>query len=264
MGESLSVGGWRLATASVVGTSHQRSGGSCQDAHSSVVLDLCGEKVLVAMVSDGAGSAECGGEGAAFVCARMQEQIVTWLHTGHTVGELSRDFVIFLIECCRNELAEHASQMGRGLRDFACTLVGAVVAHDVAAFMQIGDGCIVIRPAGETDHQWVFWPDRGEYENTTYFVTSFDAINHLSFTVANGMLIELAIFSDGLQRLALDLNLQIPYAGFFKGIFEPLASFSDDSPTDLSASLAAFLASDRINNRTDDDKTLILASRNIY
>jgi hypothetical protein len=69
------------------------------------------------------------------------------------------------------------------------------------------------------------------------------------------------LFSDGLQRLALDLNLQIPHPGFFKAMFPPLQSPQEGFAQELSSSLAAFLSSNRINDRSDDDKTLILPSR---
>jgi hypothetical protein len=56
-------GGWRHIAASVVGTSHEKVGGACQDANDCQVYLLpSGENVLVAAVADGAGSAACGGK----------------------------------------------------------------------------------------------------------------------------------------------------------------------------------------------------------
>src|SRR5258708_16291791 len=69
MGRRMSMGGWRYVAASVIGTSHEKAGGTCQDANDCQIYALpAGEKVLAAVVADGAGSAVCGGEGAARTC----------------------------------------------------------------------------------------------------------------------------------------------------------------------------------------------------
>ena len=60
----MTPGGWRYVAASVVGTSHEKLGGICQDANDCQVHLLPnGEKVFVAAVADGAGSALRGGDG---------------------------------------------------------------------------------------------------------------------------------------------------------------------------------------------------------
>jgi len=107
----------------------------------------------------------------------------------------------------------------------------------------------------------VFWPDRGEYANTTHFVTQDDASEHLQFESVRREIIEAAILSDGLQNIALNYQQQIAHEPFFKGLFVPLKDVREGWSEDLSKSLATFLASSRVNEKTDDDKTLVLASR---
>lgn len=48
---------WRVAAASVRGTTHEKTGQPCQDAH---CWEQLPESVLVAAVADGAGSAALG------------------------------------------------------------------------------------------------------------------------------------------------------------------------------------------------------------
>ena len=69
------------------------------------------------------------------------------------------------------------------------------------------------------------------------------------------------MFSDGLQRLALDFAKTIPFEPFFQGLFPSVRAMSADDGEKLTQSLTDFLNSPRINERTDDDKTLILATR---
>ena len=257
----MNLGAWRFAAASVIGTSHQRNGTECQDANRCVaVTDSNGEQIFVGIVSDGAGSAQCGGIGAQSFCSFALGRLTeTLAHS--TIQDITGATIEELLSSFQEDLRGRARLENRVLRDYACTCLGAIVSQNSAVFFQVGDGCIVIRNAAEEDYEWVFWPERGEYENLTFFITADDALEYLRFSAASGTVNEIAIFTDGLQRLALDLQLQIPHAGFFRAMFSPLQSAEEGLSQELASSLAGFLASDRVNNRTDDDKTLILASR---
>ena len=61
------------------------------------------------------------------------------------------------------------------IRDFACTLLVAIVSREVAVFWQIGDGAICFRVAGSEQYQCAYWPEKGEYSNVTFFITDIRA-----------------------------------------------------------------------------------------
>src|SRR5258707_15264612 len=83
MGRRMSMGGWRYVAASVIGTYHEKAGGTCQDANDCQIYALpAGEKVLAAVVADGAGSAVCGGEGAARTCRALLRLMDNHLDSG--------------------------------------------------------------------------------------------------------------------------------------------------------------------------------------
>jgi len=67
----------------------------------------------------------------------------------------------------------------------------------------------------------------------------------------------LAVMSDGLTRLALKLPANEPHPPFF----QPLFAFASaaDGQAQAEEQLAAFLASERVCARTDDDKSLVIA-----
>jgi hypothetical protein len=67
------------------------------------------------------------------------------------------------------------------------------------------------------------------------------------------------MMTDGLQRLALDFRTQAPHEPFFSPLFKALRS----APVaeDLAVPLRQLLSSSSVNERTDDDKTLLLATR---
>lgn len=262
MGIGMSLGGWRYVAASVIGTSHEKAGGTCQDANDCQIYALpTGEKVLAAAVSDGAGSAVCGGEGAAKTCRALLGLMDEHLDLGNTVEQVTSDTARSWVTAIQNLLEEDARAASRERRDFACTVLGLIVGESCAACLQVGDGVMVLADSEEHAYGHVFWPDRGEYVNTTHFVTEDDAIEHLQFESVNRRIVEVALLTDGLQTIALNYQRQTAHEPFFKGLFAPLRTVEEGCSRELSVSLAAFLSSQRVNEKTDDDKTLVLASR---
>jgi hypothetical protein len=76
-----------------------------------------------------------------------------------------------------------------------------------------------------------------------------------------GAVHELAMFSDGLERLVLDMTARTVHAPALRPIFGWLAATEPTpggAPSDV---VAAYLNSANVNRRTDDDKTLVMATR---
>jgi hypothetical protein len=258
----MSMGGWRYVAASVIGTSHEKAGSTCQDASDCQIYALpAGEQVLAAAVADGAGSAVCGGEGAAKACRALLGLMVEHLDSARTVEQVTIDTVRSWITTIQNVLEEEAKAVSRERRDFACTILGLLVGESCTACLQVGDGVMVLADSEEHAYGHVFWPDRGEYANTTHFITEEDAIEHLQFECIKRRVVEAAVLTDGLQTIALNYQQRTAHEPFFKGLFAPLRTVEEGCSRELSESLAVFLSSPRVNEKTDDDKTLVLASR---
>ena len=99
---------------------------------------------------------------------------------------------------------------------------------------------------------------RGEYANETHFIVQEDALDQLVVEVSDQPVSALAVFSDGLIRLALKMPAQEPHAPFFEPLFGFVRSVKNDA--EAVDQLARFLASERVSARTDDDKALVLAT----
>lgn len=144
------------------------------------------------------------------------------------------------------------------LRDFASTLVGVVLTKDWLIGVHIGDGLAVAR-IGDGAYKALTLPDKGEYVNETTFVTSAAYKRSLRIVVEPAHAVSgLALMSDGLERLAFDFTKNEPHGPFFDGIFR----FGQQNGEDLRQKeklLAEDLDSDAVNQRTDDDKTLLVA-----
>lgn len=254
---------WRYALASALGTSHLASGDPCQDRCScELVTDGQGGSVLLAVAADGAGSAKFSDRGAEAACRTAVEWLRHYLGGGGRVDELTRGAVIDMVASIRGELRSLALGAGSRPRDFACTLLVAVVARDVAAFCQVGDGAVVVAPRHDDGFSWVFWPERGEYANTTSFVSDDDVADHLMHDIVPGPVDEVALLTDGIQSLVLDYKARVAHSPFFERAMRPLrAAEVEGLSAGLSLALGSYLDSAPVNERTDDDKTLILASR---
>ncbi|AEG15147.1 serine/threonine phosphoprotein phosphatase [Desulfofundulus kuznetsovii DSM 6115] len=255
---------WRCIHASVAGTAHIRTGVGCQDASVYKIIPHDDESLLVVIASDGAGSAREAATGATRLCSIFLNEITTYFEQGGRIEDIERKTVIHWLQSFQKEIEYLAQEMGLMLRDFACTLLGAIIGNSRSIFFQIGDGTIVTsRPQDPDEYGWVFWPQRGEYVNCTYFATDLDAEKILQFDVATFYIDEVAILTDGLENLALHYQSRTVHNPFFRTLFSPLRTASNESLEKLTVSLINFLNSPRVNERTDDDKTLILATRRL-
>lgn len=254
---------WKYGFASVAGTLHLKSSAPCQDASRiEVVPDASGAEVLVAAASDGAGSAAMAQLGSTLACDLFVGEVKSHIEGGDTRAVLSDNFIADWIGKFLRHAAALSGAGGARVQDFACTLLAAVVWRDRALYFQLGDGAIVESRSGEPDrYAVVCWPQQGEYANMTNFLTDPDATDNVFRELKSGSIDEVALFTDGIQRLALDYRAQSAHAPFFAPLFAWLRPHGGGHSRELSDSLAVYLNSEKINSRTDDDKTLILATR---
>ena len=249
---------WRFAAAATAGTSHVRDGLPLQDAYACRVVDDP-ETTLIAVVSDGAGSASHGASGSAFITAEV-------LHClSETVTEAQDDPAAWLrrnIVRAREGLLAEAERHELPPRQFAATLLCAVVAPRWSAFAQIGDGAIVTSEPDSGQWSWLFWPQRGEYANSTSFITDQNALDLLQVDTVTTALEELAMFTDGLQHLVLHYADQSVHSPFFETMIRPVReSSAHGEDSSLSRGLQSYLQSPTVSARADDDLTLLLATR---
>jgi hypothetical protein len=164
-------------------------------------------------------------------------------------------------ELAREAVLAEAIQRQLEPRELASTLLALVVNPEGGGAMQIGDGVIVVSE-GADDWIWMFWPQRGEYANTTYFLTDTDAMARLQVDTFSNTVTDAALMTDGLEPLALHYASKTVHDPFFNTIFQPVVAHSGEADfRELSVMLANFLSSDKVRSRTDDDSSLILATR---
>jgi serine/threonine protein phosphatase PrpC len=260
---------WKVVAASAKGSSHEKTDIPCQDAHYWKVID----GVLLAAVADGAGSATHSDLGAKIAA----QAAVDYLYSNLTFrgqldlnagGQSSTELnprqllsgwnsiaVVVAEEACK-AVHNAATQRETPIRELASTLLVLVASDAGIAVLQIGDGAIVVNTFGDT-FVALTTPPQTEYINETVFLVSSSAIEKMQIKTF-GKVKQVALMSDGLQMLALEMKERKPFEPFFRHIFK--FAYNSINLDTSNRQLMNFLISDRVRSKTDDDITLFLAS----
>ncbi|MFS0519648.1 PP2C family serine/threonine-protein phosphatase [Nostoc sp. UIC 10607] len=254
---------WKAVARSEIGTSHQKQGIVCQDYGNYRSFD----DVIVGAVADGAGSAKHSDVGSRLAVETVlkcfsdlseypekQEEFEQGFSQPLSKEEAQKVFAKIVNQII-TELQNQADEGDYSVNDLACTLLVFVATPDYIAAMQIGDGFIVIR-SQESEYQLLFQPDKGEFANETTFITSTNALKEMQVKVISEKQEFICASTDGLEKVAIRLSDWQPFSPFFKPLEEYL--HEPINPEDEDKYLIEFLNSERLNSRTDDDKTLLL------
>lgn len=246
----LSLSNWKVLGASVEGSGHRRDSTGCQDAHA---WTLVAPSTLVAAVADGAGSARRAADGAALAVSFSVEYTAWRLCEHEQVDPL--ELLADAMRATRARLAGEARRASHPIGDLATTLALVIAGPEGVWAAQVGDGSVVVdQPDGSLVA--VAEGEREEYLNETTFLTSKHWRAACVLEEAPAPVESIALLTDGLGLLALDLtDGGRPHVPFFK----PLLGFARSDHAEP-AELARFLESERVATRTDDDVTLLLAT----
>lgn len=247
---------WKAVARSAIGTSHQKQGIVCQDYGDYRILD----DVIVGAVADGAGSAKHSDVGSRLAvetvlkCFSDISEYPQKQDSQPLSKEEAQKVFAEIVNKVITELQKQADEGDYSVNDLACTLLVFVATPDWVAAMQIGDGFIVMR-SQESEYQLLFQPDKGEFVNETTFITSTNAVNEMQVEVIPEKQEFICASTDGLEKVAIRLSDWKPFSPFFKPLEEYLHEPVNPKEDKY---LTEFLNSERLNSRTDDDKTLLL------
>lgn len=245
---------WKAVGASAAGTSHVASSLPCQDAFAVGSASFGGEHIVYAALADGAGSAKHSRYGARLAVRAAARSLANMVR----FGMLPRpEQMLDVLDSSLLAIERAAVKRDIPVREFASTLLVAAASERVAVFCQIGDGCWLVRSRGVLIN--TTWPSTGFYANETTFLTSSNWRRDVQVECIEEGIDALVGLTDGLQTLALNLAEKRVHSGFL----EPLLRVVE-GPTHaekLAPALKNYLDSPTINQRTDDDKTLVMAVR---
>jgi hypothetical protein len=253
---------WRVVGASVRGSGHEKTNLPCQDAHAHQVVE--GDWV-VAAAADGAGSAplaEVGARVAAdYATAALADRLRAHLSGASVVAGADgwRDALTEVLRRSRAAVEEEARTRQRSSRELASTLLLMLLGPTATMAAQIGDGAMVTSTEAGAVEALTRPPQGGEYANETVFLTAPRALEAVQFAYREAPVASAAALTDGLQRLAFTCADWTPFAPFFQPVFSYFRQEADGEAAQ--AELSRMLVSPEVRRRTDDDVTLLVASR---
>lgn len=256
---------WKFAAVSAAGTKHQKEVGECQDASRAFWdEETC---CLFLIAADGAGYARHAGLAAEEVVKLLAKLGPKLLRESKGMLEDAQrleTYALELAKLARGKLLSLAEERSNKLtlNDFATTLNLVICTPSYLVGLQVGDG-FTLAITDEPTLISIFEPSKGEYANETSFLTSNESFSdlkasgHLKVSVVeNEGICGLALLTDGLEHAAMKRFNQ-PNAAFLLRLIEELGRSSTD---EFRQSLHTYLStSQKLQELTDDDKTLVLA-----
>lgn len=243
---------WKVAGCSQPGTAHLRRGRTCEDANGWFISN----GLLAIAVADGAGSAAQAALGSTLAVSTTLSSLLD----SHTKGcpitnETAKSALGLACQCTLNALSAKATELGAEPSDLASTLIIVVASRNFCTAGQIGDGSVVVTDDNE-NFIALTTPTTGEFTNETALLGCTPAMDVQIGSLPEYCPKSIVVLTDGLQRLALQMPHGIPHAPFFRPLFK---RFHDLPESEMETFLKEFLNSPCVNNRTDDDKTLVTA-----
>ena len=242
---------WRWHIASIAGTTHEAAGTESNDAVAGKVI---GDAVFLA-VADGAGSARRATAGA----TTAVNAAVSALAASGVERRKSDDAIVECLAAAMDAailaIDDAARRAEAPADEFATTLLLCVLTPRALYAAQIGDGAIVA--VVDREYQVLCAAPRSEFLNETTFVTSRNARDTMATRIVRARrrddLKHVAVLTDGLQSIALNLRDDSAHAPFFS----PLFAWAQTN-TASSEGLEEFLRSPRVRAASGDDLTLTL------
>lgn len=247
--DGLECADWRLASASVTGPAHLRTGKPCDDAAAAGWEGAW----LVAVVCDGAGSAPHGGLGAKTAAGRIASGLLSSLSSSGESEEMHSS-IVAVLEKTHEALGIQAQEMGASLSELATTVVGVVCHRQSGCIFQLGDGLAVAHDGAGAVTAF----SRGspqEYANEAYFLTDRSWRDYLVITPVPECA-SVALMTDGVTPFACEEGLAK------EEFFTPIARYvAAHSALDAANAMRRLLDRDDARKQVGDDKTLLWICR---
>ena len=242
---------WKIAGASIAGSSHTKNDTPCQD----FIYSLTMEEATCIALADGAGSCKYSDIGAKISCIAITEHFTADFDRLFSLSTI--EILRYIIHFIRTRIGRKASMLETNKMELSSTLLFLAIKGDKFLLGHIGDGVI----CGELNGKLVLLsaPENGEFANTTYFVTSRNYKEH--FRILRGNASDYTSFflmSDGAAEALFHKKEQ-----FFSPALKTFSSWLDKyQSNEVSAAIKSNMKN-LFPKHTSDDCSIIIAHKSI-
>jgi hypothetical protein len=241
----------------VIGPSHLARGAECEDALQ--ILTSQDGRWVSAVVCDGCGSARnaaSGAEHAAHFLAKALLSLADRLGR-EGPGEWVVDQAVTLVAALREDMR---AAYGPDLREYAATIVAALVCDRGGFMLHLGDGiasALTAKGGAESELTVAVQsePQNGEYANQTFYFTEPDWIRNIRLTPISSPPTLILLATDGAQDILYRGNSLLPEQVL---VMLKSALVGQQAPA---VGLEHFLASEDAARISSDDKGCIIIYR---
>ncbi|MBR1601442.1 MAG: protein phosphatase 2C domain-containing protein [Alphaproteobacteria bacterium] len=236
-----------IISTSVRGALHKAKNLPCQDYY----CTKCSGNKIVAIVSDGAGSAKYGKIGAKTVCETLCDILI------NSNLKNIRKNVVKAINIAREKLIFHRCnhcKTEEELINFSATVVGTFYCNGQGIFFHIGDGAGIAFSQGKYKDFIISEPENGAYSCETYFYTMPDWKSSLRFTSYKDVN-RIVLMTDGITGFVFAQNTNKIRQNFLI----PIAEYLDNEKNTKKAVNALYNTLDdyKAQHLNPDDKTIL-------
>ncbi len=235
----------QVLASTVIGAYHKARNLPCQDCYK----HLQKKDKIVAVVSDGAGSAKYGKIGAKIICETLCDILISASMTN------IKQKIIDAITVAREKLILHRlnkTKNENSIINFAATVVGVFYYKNKGICFHIGDGaCIAFLKNNE---HIISQPENGIFSCETYFYTMDDWKDSLRFTTFEKAK-NIILMTDGVTGFAFKNDFDDIETRFLK----PINNFLQNEPDRKKAirALNNTLSNPIATKLNPDDKTFL-------
>ena len=273
-------GDWVIAKGSSIGARHLEDNMPCQDAYNVFYDNEL--NYGIAVVSDGAGSAQNSEKGSQFIVNEIVDIFRDKVHNPGFNALLEADkhdidlFFISVFKQLRMQLEKYAKSIDMPMESLAATVILILFSRSGLICSHIGDGRAGFQDLNDNWHP-VLEPYKGSYANHTVFITSDvweNPKDYIRTTVINQPIQSFTLMSDGCENATFELNrfneetqmyerLNNPYPKFFNPNVNALRELHKSGKTamEIDELWTSFLKNGNKKFESEvDDKTLILGT----